>query len=155
MADAKLKRLIQNYLVQHNLSKIACVTNILPQRNDQLIRNQCLNYICFCLQDEFQRAAALFFAYLYGLRSVEYDVIIASPEQCLRRRQFGYLHFQFDEISEVNKLLAFIIENKLKINRGYPIIAHFKCNGVSDLQIPESASVNICLEKTEIVLDIK
>jgi hypothetical protein len=155
MSKPQVKAIIRDYLSQHDLSKVACITNVLPEENDLLIRGRYLNYICFCVPNQHQRAETLLLAYLYGLRILEYDVLIASPEDCLQRRQFGYVDFQFDDISRVRKLLDFVIKNKQRIIRKYPILARFRCIDFSNILLPPSIAIKTYLKDGDVILDIK
>jgi hypothetical protein len=114
-------------MARHHLARVAYFTNCQPSQDEahELI-GRC-NYVCFCVRDYPQKIEFLFLAYLCGYRKVEYDVVVSSVEQCLLRRQFGYICLHLDSPSQALPLVEYIKEHKPAINRAYPIIVRLHC----------------------------
>jgi len=155
MTSVLVRKCIQDYLSCHALSKVACITNISPKRHDPLIKGKYINYVCFCVLRQKQRSEILDLAYRYGLKTLEYDVIVASPEECLKIRQFGYLDFQLDNVDRANDLLRFVIENKKKINRQYSILIRLRCEGLAGLKLADKATIKGNINDDDGVFEIQ
>lgn len=155
MSCTPVKKCIQEYLSCHALSKVACITNISPKRHDPLIIGQYINYVCFCVLSQKHKSEILDLAYRYGLRSLDFDVIVASPEECLKMRQFGYLDFQLDDVTHANDLLQYIIENKKKINRQHSILVRIRCTGLADIDFADKATIKARIKEGDRVFEIQ
>lgn len=129
MAQASIKHLLTNYIVENHLAKTACLTNCLPSREEAEGLIGSLSYICFCMPSYPKKIEALFLAYFCGYRSIDYDVITARIEDGMLKRQFGYLCFQVNNPSHMYEIVNFATKHKRKINRNYPVLVRFICTG--------------------------
>jgi hypothetical protein len=123
---ATIVRLLGDYMARYHLARVAYLTNSQPSKEDASELIGCFNYVCFCVRDYPLKIEFLFLAYLCGYRKVAYDVVVSSIEQCLLRRQFGYIYLLVDSDSQALTLFNYIKKHKPEINRTYPIIVRLR-----------------------------
>lgn len=145
--------LLADYMARHHLARVAYFTNGQPSQDEAHELIGLCNYVCFCVRDYPQKIEFLFLAYLCGYRKVEYDVVVSSIEQCLLRRQFGYICLHLASPIQALSLVEYIKEHKPAINRAYPIIVRLCCKD-GKLIATKALPVVATLSDTDILCEV-
>lgn len=152
-----IKKVLNKYLKENNLSKVACLTNYSPNEYDKKYLIEDFNYICFCVSDFTEQSRTLFLKYCKGYKRISFNVVISSIEQSLLDRQFGYVFIKCKSKDEVEQKIHYISVNKQKINRNYPILLRMICeaDNIGCLSLPENIKIEDELSANDLMLQVK
>lgn len=152
----RMGQLIYQYLCDHNLPRIACLTTCAPTRHDKDYLVEYFNYICFCASSRVQLARFLLRRYLLRLGRTPFDVVIDTPLSCLLSRRFGYVCVETDDPAFVSELLLGISDHRRAVAREYPILLRVKGRGFADsLRLPSACLLLEEFDETDTVFEVK
>ncbi len=155
MTVSSLKRILSDYLSEHHLPKIACVTNCLPSREERRNLATFFNYVCFCASSRRRKVEMLFLAYLFGYRAIEYDVVVMDVEECLVRRQFSYACLGASTSARAKEILQYVAATKQSINRNYPVVVRMLCDDLDEnIQLPGNIAVRAILSTGDLIYEV-
>jgi hypothetical protein len=83
-------------------------------------------------------------------------VFIATVEDCLVERQYGYVFLRFTDKNAARETLKFISNNKKKINRKYPLLLRIICDEGCLIKedMPENVALAIILDTSDSILRV-
>ncbi len=151
---SKIQRSLYDYLQQHSLARVACLSNGLPSRFEKQFLLKSFNYICFSAEGLLRKSEVLFLLGLYGYRNTSIDVLNASLKSCLTKRQFGFLNIQCRNNDEAQSIISEIIKHKEIINLRYPILARIKSSMPLDLSLSDPAALESAMASEDWIIKI-
>lgn len=152
--EADVQSILTAYLTENHLAKTACVTTCHPAGGERGSLAGNFNYICFCAPSSFHRIEFLFLAYVHGYRRVDYDVLLAPIEDCLTRRQFGFVWLTFSSHSDAHETIGYVVANKERINRRYPILLRIECRDLKMPELPKNTEILLTRDGSEAILKV-
>lgn len=120
--DSEISNLLNQYLIDCRLSKIACFTNYMPTKSESENLTAYFSYICFCASSLSEQSSFLLNKYWAKFRKVPFDVFVSPVEECVTARQYNFVSLKCDDLEDVKRAVSFVKENKRLINRNYPIL---------------------------------
>ena len=120
--DSEISNLLNQYLIDCSLSKIAYFTNCMPTKSESESLATYFSYICFCTSSLSEQSSLLFKKYWAKFKKVSFDVFVSPVEECVTARQYNFVSLKCKDLEDAKKAVSFVKENKRLINRNYPIL---------------------------------
>lgn len=120
--DLEIFNLLNQYLIDSSLSKIAYFTNCMPTKSESESFSVFFSYICLCASSLSEQSLFLFNKYWAHFKKVPFDVVVSTVEECVTARQFNLVCLKCTGFEETKRMVSFVKENKRLINRNYPIL---------------------------------
>ena len=120
--NSEILNLLNQYLVDSSLSKIAYFTNYIPTKWEDERLAAYFSYICLCASSLSEQSSFLYNKYWVKFRCVPFDVFISPVEERMTARQYNFISLKYKNLEDAIKALSFVKGNKLSINKNYPIL---------------------------------
>jgi hypothetical protein len=153
----EINKIILRYLRNVTLPKVAYLTNCLPNNLERKYIIGNFNYMCFCAQNYLKKTEILFLLFMRRYKKIPFDVYVDIPEDCLIKRQFGYVCLKYENAAIVQEKLNFISSNKTEINLNYPILLRLISvnDKIETLNVPSNITVEKKLSNNDIMFIVK
>ena len=155
--DSEISDLLNQYLIDCSLSKIAYFTNRMPTKSDSENLSAFFSYICFCTSNLSKLSSFLFNKYWARFIKVPFDVFVLPFEECVTARQYNFINLKCENLEDAERKVYFIKENKRLINRNYPILIRLNIKSGDFFDFMEKNGFNIAcnLSATDIIIRIE
>ena len=156
MHDSEISNLLSQYLVEFSLSKIAYFTNQMPIKSESDGLSGYFSYICFCSSSFSEQSSFLFNKYRARFKKIPFDVFVSPVEECVTARQYNFVSLKCEDIEDAKEKASFLIQNKSRVNRNYPILVRLtiESNDFCDFIEKDGLKIECKLSSSDIVIRI-
>ena len=156
MSNSEISNLLDQYLKEFSLSKIAYFTNRIPTRSESEALAGYFSYICFCASSLSEQSSFLLSKYRARFKKIPFDVFVSRFEECVSARQYNFVCLKCQDMQDAKEKVSFLTQNKNMVNRNYPILVRLKIesNDFCDFIERDGLKVECKLSYSDIVIRI-